>query len=74
MEQQLREQAIEEHWKIDWAELHKIRQQGEADLADSKITEAFRNYTRTLSLLADGMRITRDKQEVFKPNFLQEDK
>lgn len=68
-----RELALEEKWKIDWPRLQQIRQEAEAELASGQLTESLRAYCRLLSLLAEGMKTARDKQEVFRPNFQSRD-
>ncbi|MFO0947637.1 MAG: protein phosphatase 2C domain-containing protein [Planctomycetota bacterium] len=68
----LRELAIEENWRLDWAELQKLKQTAEEHQTAGRHLDAFKSYCRLLSMLAIGMRAARDKQEVFRPHWQQE--
>jgi hypothetical protein len=67
--QSFHELALEEKWKVDWAELGR-RQAAAADaLAKDLASDAFVEYCRAISLLAEGLRAAKEKIEVFKPQF-----
>lgn len=68
----LRELAIEENWKLDWAELQKTKQDAEEHQNAGRYLESFKAYCAVLSILAVSMRAARDKQEVFRPHWQQE--
>lgn len=68
-EKHLRELAIEDTWKVDWAAFHQHRSAAEKSHKEGCLTEAFCAYCRTLSLLCSGMRSRREKQEVFRPQW-----
>ena len=67
--QSFQELAVEEKWKVDWAELGKRQSAAAEALARDHAADAFVEYCRAISLLADGMRAAREKIEVFKPQF-----
>lgn len=69
MEKHLRELAIEDSWKVDWAEFHQQRNAAENSHKQGLLADAFCAYCRTLSLLCTGMRSRREKQEVFQPQW-----
>lgn len=69
IEQNLRELAIEQNWKIDWAVLGQVRSQAAEELEAQRLTDAFRDYCRSIALLAGGVRGNRERPEVFLPTW-----
>lgn len=69
LEKHLRELAIEDSWKVDWAKFHQQRNTAESFHKEGHLPDAFCAYCRTLSLLCTGMRGRREKQEVFRPQW-----
>jgi hypothetical protein len=67
--QSFQELAVEEKWKVDWTELGQRQTAAAGALAEDRYSDAFVEYCRAISLLAEGLRAAKEKIEVFKPQF-----
>ena len=68
-ERNLREMGVEESWQVNWTLLHDTRGKAEEHAREGRLSEAFREFCRAISVLSVGQSKHRDKQEVLLPNW-----
>ncbi|MGL5095853.1 MAG: PP2C family protein-serine/threonine phosphatase [Planctomycetia bacterium] len=68
----LREMAVEQSWKIDFAKLDQFRAAGEEHCKAGQWIQGYAEYCRGVSVLATAVRDQRRRDEVFKSSYVGE--